>query len=49
MISKDDFMAVAVLEIDDHFPKGKALERGQAMVLLAHLLQYLQEHGAVEA
>ncbi len=48
MIKKNDFVNKASDLMDEHFPKHVAKERGEAMVLVAMLLQYLMEQGVIE-
>lgn len=47
-IDKHDFVTMASELVDEHFPKGQAKERGEAMVLVAMILMALMDKGVVE-
>lgn len=47
MIDQDQFIAAAAIAVEQHFPKGKCSERGQAMMLVSDLLRYLQSQNAI--
>lgn len=47
-MKQNEFLAIASVLVQKHFPKGKSKERGEAMVLVADLVLELMEHGIVE-
>ena len=47
-MKKNDFVNKAADILDEHFPKGIAKERGEAMVLVAMLLQFLMEEKVID-
>ena len=47
-MTKAEFVETASELVEFHFPKGKAGERGQAMVLVAELAIELLNQGAID-
>jgi hypothetical protein len=47
-MTKDDFVDKASDLVEEYFPKGKTKMRGEAMVLVAMLAQYLIAEGVID-
>ena len=46
-LTKDEFVDKCADLVEEYFPKGKTKMRGEAMVLVAMITQYLIEKGLI--